>query len=410
MRFQAEGTKGMIRGSGSIAATLACAAFLIAAPAGAQEKVTGVVKAAGTQLPIAGANVFLLSQPDNQATTEADGSFSIEMVSTAARRVEAGRASAPELRGTRLSFTVTGASSPVAVELLDTRGHQVRSLARGRFAPGPYSLEAAPSGLPAGLYLLRAMVGEQSRSFRLAVVGNAVVGAPGAQRVASAPRLAKAAAGGIDYVIVSKDGYLKKSQEVMAYTDAQSVLLTAKVAATARLGIFTDSTMPMIDWSGATIYSWEQTAQLMTDSTGSLGFNGSAKAIQVSTMADRTWNGWAFHVAVGVNGLQPTVDLSTYEGGSMHLAVKGNAKNIGVMMSSPNQFQGSAPLVDLGLHGYMPDSAWHEVNIPMSEFAGTLKLSDVFIYAGFVSPSGMGSEFDPLATYWVDDIWFEPAK
>jgi hypothetical protein len=131
--------------------------------------------------------------------------------------------------------------------------------------------------------------------------------------------------------------------------------------------------------------------------------------MQVKTLDGMGWNGWAFHVAAYPNGTQPSADLSPYAGGSLHLAVKGNAKTIGVMISSKNQPAGRAPLVDLGGKGYLPDSAWHEIRIPLSEFGTNLKLSDVFVYCGFVSPSD-GGDFDPAADYWVDNIWYEPAQ
>ena len=115
-------------------------------------------------------------------------------------------------------------------------------------------------------------------------------------------------------------------------------------------------------------------------------------------------------MAKQASGLQPTVDLTPYAEGGLHLAVKGNAKTIGVMISSSNQGPGTAPLVDLATKGYLPDNAWHEIIIPISEFAGggSLDLSQVFVYCGFVSPSVQFGDFDPLATYMVDDIYYIP--
>ena len=383
---------------------LAAGLAFSAAGAFAQSSVGGTVKDAATQQPIAGAMVALLTQPEFPVLTDANGAFTIDL---AVGLRPGAHAAAPVLNGTRLSFEIAAGGARVSAMLFDLRGTVVRTLAEGRFSPGAYALEAAPADLPSGIYLLRASVGAQSRSFRLATAGRSV-SAP-ARAAAVAPRLAKSAApGGVDYLVVSKDGYTKKHHEVMAYADAQAVTLDAKKAATARLGIFTDSALGLIDWARATIYSWEQTAVLATDST-SIGFNGSVASMKVSTMADMTWNGWAYHVAKLDNGTQPTADLSAYEGGSLHLAVKGNAKGIAVMISSPNQGQGGAPLIELGAHGYLPDDAWHEVTIPLSEFGGTLKLSDVFVYCGFVMPSPAG-EFDPLATYMVDDIWYSPAQ
>jgi hypothetical protein len=196
----------------------------------------------------------------------------------------------------------------------------------------------------------------------------------------------------------------------MALTDAQDVQLEASKPATAKLRIFSDdTTMGQIDWANAAIYSWETTAVLETDSTGA-GFGDSKTSMKISTVEGAGWNGWAFHVAVLPSGFQPTADLTPYADGSLHLAVKGNAKSIGVMVSSRNQGPGTAPLVDLAGKGYLPDEAWHEITIPMSEFAGTLDLSSVFVYAGFVSPAVQFGEFDATNTYVVDDVYFLPKQ
>lgn len=386
----------------SIRAAGLAALLLGLAPAATAQTVTGTVKDAATQQPIAGAMVSLLTSPEYPATTDADGKFSLDVVSIASHaRAKRG----PVLEGTRLSFEVAAGGTRVSVRLLDLQGHALRTVVEGSYAPGSYSLDALPADLPAGIYLLRATVGSQARAFRLAAVGRAVIG-PSSPKPAA--RLAKAATGGVDWLVVTKDGYLKNNTEIMQYADAQTVLLQAGKPAASSLGIFTDSAMPMIDWANAAIYSWDQTAILATDSNH-VGFGGSVASMQVKTLDGMSWNGWAFHVAAYANGTQPTVDLSPYAGGSLHLAVKGNAKTLGVMISSKNQPSGSAPLVDLGGKGYLPDSAWHEIRIPLSEFGETLKLSDVFVYCGFVAPVN-GGDFDPAADYWVDDIWYEPAQ
>lgn len=400
MHFENMISRGFMRLAGKLALVTAA----MVAGANAQSTVGGTVRDAATQQPIEGAMVALLTQPEFPVLTDATGSFTIDMA-TGLR--PGARAAAPVLSGTRLSFQVAGSGASVSATLFDLRGGLVRTLAEGRYAPGAYALEAAPADLPSGIYLLHVRVGAQSRSFRLATASRAVSAPARASVIAT--RLAKSAApGGVDQLVVSKAGYLKKHHEVMAYADIQAVTLDAKKAATARLGVFTDSTFGTIDWAKAVIYSWEQTAVLATDST-SIGFNGSVASMKVSTLTDMTWNGWAYHVAKLDNGTQPSADLSAYEGGSLHVAVKGNAKGIAVMISSTNQGQGGAPLIDLGAHGYLPDDAWHEITIPLSEFGATLKLTDVFVYCGFVSPSP-AAEFDPLATYMVDDIWYSPAQ
>ncbi|MDB5104988.1 MAG: hypothetical protein JWP91_2677 [Fibrobacteres bacterium] len=371
-------------------------------------QVSGIVKDAATQQPIADAFVTLLSNPDLQAMTDSVGAFQINLDGTPIRGGRGGNAGAGmSLRGTELAFSTGKSGARVLVTLHDLRGNRLAVLKDARLGAGSYTLSAAPSGLASGLYLVRAMVGSQARSFKMSTLAGQ--GSGSFRNIPSgSARLAKVAIGGIDFLVVQKEGYLKKNHEVIAYEDAQAVTLEPSKPATAKLGIFSDSALAQIDWANAAIYSWEQTALLYTDSTN-IGFNGSVACMRVTTDSTAIWSGWAYHVAKHPNGSQPTVDLTPYAGGSLHLAVKGNAPNIGVTLSSPNQFAGTAPLIDLGTKGYLPDSLWHEITIPLTEFAGTLKLSDVFVYAGFVSKTTENSIFDPLATYYVDDVYYIPA-
>jgi hypothetical protein len=405
MNFNIVGLRGNILGAMLIAA----AAF----NASAQEvatSVSGTVKDGSTQAPVAGAFVTLLSNPSLAAMTDADGKFTIELVDPSG--VRAGRAALRpmQLRGNDFSFSVSRAGERVRVSLHDLRGHEVSVLKDARLPAGDYTMSAAPASLPSGLYVLRAAIGGQSRSFKVSTMGN--TRSYFGRALATPARLAKAAAGGVDWLVVAKAGYLKKNHEIMAFADAQNIVLDVSKPATANLAIFTDSTMPQIDWANATIYSWEQTSTLLADSTG-IGFNNSKVSMKVSVMEFAAWNGWAFHVAKLPNETQPTADLTPYADGALHLAVKGTAKSIGVMISSTNQGPGTAPLVDLADKGYLPDDAWHEIKIPVSEFsgsAGTLNLADVFVYCGFVSPSVQFAEFDPAGVYYVDDVYFTPTK
>ncbi|MDB5048028.1 MAG: hypothetical protein JWO30_1099 [Fibrobacteres bacterium] len=412
MMFSRVGFRGNI-----LCALLAAAAANLSAQTAATQ-ITGTVKDAASHTAIAGAMVSLLSRPDLLAMTDADGAFSISLEDPSGVRAGTGpERAAIGFSGSELSFSTGKAGARVLVTLHDLRGTHLATLQDASLPQGDYALSAATASLPAGVYLVRAQVGSRVRSFKMSTLSTLSGFRPSASTAAlrrkvsgnpeKAAGLSKAAAGGVDFLLVSKDGYLKKNHEVMAYADAQEVTLDVSKPATARLKIFSDSTMAQIDWANAAIYSWESTALLAVDSTNQ-GFNGSVATMKVSSGEFASWNGWAFHVAVLAGGLQPTADLTPYADGSLHLSVKGNAKSIGVMISSPNQGAGSAPLVDLGGKGYLPDSAWHEITIPMSEFAGTLDLSRVFVYAGFVSPSVQFSEFDPLATYMIDDVYYTP--
>jgi hypothetical protein len=263
-------------------------------------------------------------------------------------------------------------------------------------------------------------VGALARAFKVstAALASGSNGRSGLTAVPSsyapAARLAKSAAA-LDFLVVTKEGFLKKSHAVNEMDKPQDVRLAPNAVATANLKIFSDENFPEIDWANGVIYSWSQTATLETDSTSNAGFNGSKTVMKVSTAEGNLWNGWAFHVVHNLApDVQPTADLSAYKGGSLHLAVKGTIPTLGVMMSSVNQCQGCAITVDLAAKGYLADDQWHEITIPLAEFDDpnnpSLKLEDIFVYCGFVAPNTTGGTFDPLTTYMVDDIYYIPAK
>lgn len=415
MNFSLAGFRGNLLGAALIAGG---AFFTAGVQAQLPPQITGTVKEGSTQAAVAGAKVSLFGAPGFEATTDENGAFTLLLYDPADLHGSRAAARSMRLNGTNLAFSIAGSTERVKVTLHDLRGHQVAILKDGRLPAGDYTLSVAPAALPAGLFVVRAIVGGQSKSFRMSTLGgtrarfarDASSSSSVSSAASSRARLGKRAVGGVDFLNVSKEGYLRKTHEVMVYTDTQAVTLDLLKPATANMGVFTDSVMPMIDWANAAIYSWAETAVLLVDSTNSTGFDSSAKSMGVASMESVSWNGWAFHVANTTYG-QPTTDLRPYAEGSLHLAIKGNAPSVGVMISSTNQGPGSAPLVDLATKGYLPDSAWHEIVIPISEFAGgSLDLSSVFVYAGFVSPAVQFGTFDPLATYQVDEVYFIPKQ
>lgn len=371
---------------------------------------TGTVKDGATQAGIGGAIVTMLSNPMVTATTTADGSFSLMLSEPVGIGKDGRGANAITATGTDLSFTVGPMGAALSVDLHDLRGNHLKSIHNGRLQAGEYALSAVPAGVPAGLYLVRARLDGLTRTLKVSTAGGAPAQAGIRAMPASAPRLARKSAAAAEFLVVTKEGYLKKHHAIAAMDQAQNVTLDANKPAAGNLKIFSDKEFPTIDWANAVIYSWEQTATLFTDSSR-IGFDSSVSAIKVSTAEGFTWNGWAFHVASQDNGTQPTADLTPYKGGSLHLAIKGDVPTLGVLMSSYNQPKSSAPLVDLAAKGYLPDGQWHEITIPLSDFDdGALNLAEIFVYCGFVAPNAMGGTFDPAATYLVDDIYFMPAK
>ena len=112
----------------------------------------------------------------------------------------------------------------------------------------------------------------------------------------TAPRLSKQSAAA-EFLVVTKDGYLKKHHMLAALDQAQNVVLTSSAKAAGNMKIFSDEAVGEIEWANAAIYVWEFTATLQTDSTSNAGHKGSKSVINVATAEGFTWNGWAFHVA-----------------------------------------------------------------------------------------------------------------
>jgi hypothetical protein len=100
--------------------------------------------------------------------------------------------------------------------------------------------------------------------------------------------------------------------------------------------------------------------------------------------------------------------MTGFTGGKLHLAIKGDAQSVGVMVSwnVPN----AAKTLDLGTYGYISgDSAWHVCNIPLSDF-GDIVLSNITYYVSFVCPAFQGGSYTAGAKFAVDDITWQPAK
>ena len=168
---------------------------------------TGTVVDALSGEPVDGATVSA-SRARIFALTDADGAFGLngENGTTAISVAVARTGSDIRFSGANRELHLDlPRSADVELTLFDVRG-QAQNLHRGRHDAGEYSfsLDAMlERPLSAGLYVLRTKVGGEVRTFSLAGTGDVAAAKAGALRVAKATR----AAGPVDSIVVSKDGY-----------------------------------------------------------------------------------------------------------------------------------------------------------------------------------------------------------
>lgn len=148
----------------------------------------------------------------------------------------------------------------------------------------------------------------------------------------------------------------------------------------------------LLSWNGCTI-----------DSLDSAGVNGTTKAVMI-TAVGATWDGFGW--AQGGIGATTGIDMTAYAACSLHVWLKGNATDLGLLIENVNPGPESAlqTWVSALASGYVADEAWHEVVIPISAWMGTCDLTNVSNLLGvrFNNPTytaGQYVEIDDL--YWT---------
>ncbi|MBP5351074.1 MAG: hypothetical protein J6Y56_03845 [Fibrobacterales bacterium] len=178
---------------------------------------TGLVVDARSGDPIDGATVSA-ARAGTFAVTGADGAFGLASeggttaLSGAAFRAEAGIRFSGANRELRISLP---GAADVELTLFDVRG-QALDLHRASYGAGDYSfsLDAMlERPLSTGLYVLRAKVGGEVRTFSLAGTGDVAAVKTGALRAAKSSRAVAA-----ETVTISKDGYVEVSLPVYERT------------------------------------------------------------------------------------------------------------------------------------------------------------------------------------------------
>jgi hypothetical protein len=366
--------------------------------------ITGTVSDAVSGNAVAGAKVYLAGTPGVTTTTGGDGSFHLTGSAVGVRSgLKAGQTEMA-FRGTELSFSLAAGSTPVSVDVYNLKSELVRNVVSQKAAAGRYTVNAAPAGLAAGLYIVRARVGNQSAAFKMSTIG---VSSHAAGLLANAAffraALSKSAADPIDTLKIEKDGYKNLSKSLTKYTGIFPINLNPKLPP-GDLKIVSERSMPQVRWgSNVDVQVWDGGTQLKGDyKTGP--FEGPTSWL-ITFGELQPYNAWGF-----VAKETDPEDMSAWKDGSMHLAVKGTATSVGVTMASVDQAGGLSKKVDLRNYGYKPDNQWHEANVPLSDFEGT-DFANITVYCGLVYPVTEDTAlFDASLFYQVDDIYWKLTK
>ncbi|MDB5048811.1 MAG: lam16B [Fibrobacteres bacterium] len=367
--------------------------------------ISGTVNSAKGGAAVAGAKVFLAGNPSITTTTDASGNF--HLVGSGAVGVRNGKqAGKAELsfKGTELSFTVPENNTPVTVDIFNLKSEHVRNLVSRTATAGRYTLNAAPSDLSGGLYLVRARVGKQSSAFKMTTLGmNSKSSGLFANAAFLRTGLAKVSADPVDSLLITKEGFKPFAKVLTKFTGIFPLSINPKLPP-GDLKIVSERNFPQVDWgSNVDVQVWDGGTLLKGDYAPS-PFEGTQSWL-VTMVAAQPYNAWGFVSKPGT-----PEDMSAWKDGSMHLAVKGTATSVGVTMGSTDQAGGNSVKVDLRDYGYLPDNKWHESIVPLSAFTGT-DFSSIEVYCGLVYPVMADTAvFDPDLFYQVDDIYWKITK
>jgi hypothetical protein len=167
------------------------------------------------------------------------------------------------------------------------------------------------------------------------------------------------------------------------------------------IGIFGQNATPgsgVVPGLNPTFINWTTTCTI--DSLDSAAHSGTGQAMMITAVGG-TWAGcgWAQGGGVGIN-------MTAYMACSLHVWLKGNATDLGLLVENVNPGPNPAmqTWVSALANGYLADEAWHELVIPISAWTGTCDLTNVSNLLGirFNNPAytaGQYVEVDDL--YWT---------
>jgi hypothetical protein len=362
----------------------------------AQTTITGTVKSTnGGVLANAKVSLAVLG-----LTTQAgsDGKYVFSNITSVSQRPNGSHSTACGIVGSRLSFTVRDVSERVSIDVFTINGIRAKSLVSGQMAAGSYALEGITANLAPGLYVVRMHIGNQFNSLFVSSVNHERSDFRLNKINASSGVLAKQQFEIVDTIVTELTGYYRSATPIAQYSGDYTIVLNVKPAAV-DTKIYSERTMAQIDWGNTSVQVWDNYGGPQgTQLNGSYpdAFEGS---VGWQAVCGYGWSSWVFKS----NSLTG-VDMSAFDGGSLHVAIKGSAPSIGMFVSS---IGAQATTVDLSTLGYKADGAWHEMSIPLSSF-GAIDLTQISVYAGFSAPADTGGEYASGLSYVMDDLYFKP--
>jgi hypothetical protein len=194
------------------------------------------------------------------------------------------------------------------------------------------------------------------------------------------------------------------AKAITKYSGILSLTISPKLTP-GPLKIVSERAFPQVAWGkNVDVQVWDAGTKL--DGGYKAEFFEGIQSWKVTFQDTQSYSAWGF-----VANVEPE-DMSAWKGGTMHLAVRGTATSIGVTMASADQADGTSLKVDLAKYGYVPmtsvtDKEWHEINIPMDDFAG-VDFSQIKVYCGLVYPTTEDTQpYDASLYYLVDDIYWK---
>ncbi len=358
---------------------------------------TGIVKN-NTGSALNGAKVSL-SVLGLTTQTSSDGKFSFSGITSAAVGFRAHAVNSVKLQGTKFNLTIASQREKVSLELFDLAGRNCKTLINRELQSGAYVLDAASAQLPASMYVAKIRIGTVVNCYTVSLLSGNAVKSLGCTRSGNASGiLSKQAIAIIDTIVVDMAGYGKSYTPIAKYASDYTIVLDPKATAV-NTKIFSERAFAQIDWGKTNVQVWDNAG-----GPSGTQLNGSYPDAFEGAVGWKAVCGYGFSVWVFRTANPNGVDMSAFEGGYLHVAVKGSVPSLGMFVTSVGS---QNPRLDLSTLGYSDDGKWHELKIPLTSF-GTIDLSKLDVYCGFAAPAVDNGDYAAGLSYVIDDLYFMP--
>ena len=358
---------------------------------------TGTVKN-NVGVPMVGANVSLAVLGDTMQTS-ADGKFSFSGITSTHVALKSPTANAARFIGNKLDLRIASPREKVTLELFDFAGKNCATLINREMQAGSYAIDVASAQLRASMYVAKLRIGGAEHCYTVSLLNGKKMNAFGSIAANNAEHfLSKQNFAIIDTIVVDMTGYGKSYTPIATYASDYTIILDPKAAAV-NTKIFSERAFAQIDWGKTNVQVWDNAGGPMGTQLNGAYPDAFEGAVGWRVVCGYSYSVWVFRTA-NPNG----VDMSAFDGGYLHVAVKGSVPSLGMFVTSIGS---SNPKLDLATLGYTDDGKWHELKIPLSSF-GTIDLSKIDVYCGFAAPAKDNGDYAAGLSYVMDDLYFMP--